>query len=220
MKVKAVGLARSIWLFPAVFMNPYGRNIVPMMSDLAERYRFLKVPDLKGLTSSPLDLKFESGTFIGSDGAPIFVSLRVHDDGLIVDTRTSTDESDRIMHDLLSWGADEFSLPSYSDFKIEKLYSSMLDIEMDAPLEIFNEKFSMFTDLLESRLRIRSGPPMKFAAIHFGPDPTKTSRTAKFRLERLAGIPYEHNYYYSAAPTTTTDHLELLRILEETITFC
>jgi len=77
--------------------------MVPVIVGLAERYKFSKLPQANSLTIQPLDLKFEGGAFVASDGAEVAVNLSILEDGMIAETRASTDESDRFLEDAVSW---------------------------------------------------------------------------------------------------------------------
>lgn len=210
MKVLAVHSARSIWLVKPLFLNPHGRFIVPAVAALAERYSFAKIPEAKDFIARPLDLKFEGGSFVGAEGSPIFVNLSIYDDGLIAETRSSTDESDRFLDDALSWFSSEYELPHYSNLEVEKLYANELIVQLELLPSMFSKKFLKFVNLLEQGV----GKQMEFVSLHLGPDPETTKRHAPFRVERLLGTPFVKNRYYSVAPASTAKHLDLLEQME------
>lgn len=214
MKVLAVVAARAIWLVAANRLNPRGRSLVPAIIGLAERYKFSKIPQANDLTVRPLDLKFENGIFECSDGEPVAVNLSIYEDGIIADTRASTDESDNFLADALTWASDEFGLPSHVDLGVERIYSSELMIDIDLTTKVFNKQFSTFTESLRRGISNNPGTPMELVALSFGPDPAKTQRAAPFRVERLANTPFEKREYYSSAPVSTSEHIELLEAME------
>jgi len=217
MKILAINMARAIWLFPTVLLNPRGRNILASMEAFAARYKFAKVPEPKSFVERPTKLVFEGGSFIGSNGEPITVGFTIHDDGIIGDTRASTGEADAFLHDALSWFSAENQLPSYSDFSVKKLYSSEICVHLEKPLTIFNKKFSSFTNRLKSGISNNPGVPLELVQLTFSPDrsSTNTKTVVPFKLERMVEASFSDNQFYSYAPVPTDEHLELLSAFEE-----
>lgn len=214
MKLLAVMSARTIWLVKAARLNPRGRSMIPAIIGLAERYKFSKVPPANNLTVRPLDLKFENGVLEGSDGEPVAVNFSIFEDGLIAETRASTDESDRFLADALTWASDEFGLPEHSELGIERLYSSELMIDIVLTDKVFNKQFLEFSRTLKHGISNNPEIAMELTALYFGPDPAKTQKTAPFRIEKLSNTPFNKNEYYSSAPVSTSEHIELLQALE------
>jgi hypothetical protein len=213
-KSLAVNSARSIWLVRSLRLNPKGRSLVPTVLGLAERYKFSKLPPANSLAMQSLDLKFESGVFVAPDGTPLAVNLSILDDGIIAETRASTDESDRFLEDALSWASADYGLPHFSELSIERLYASELTVQLDLSASFFNQKFSGYTDRLRRGVSNNPGIPMEVTAIQFGPDPSLTKKAAPFKIERLANVPFDRNEYYSIAPVPTSEHIELLQTME------
>jgi hypothetical protein len=174
----------------------------------------LKLPPANGLETQPLDLKFEGGVFVVADGTPLAVSLSILDDGMIAETRASTDESDKFLEDALSWASAEYGLPHYSELGIERLYASELTVQLDLSANLFGQKFSGYTERLRRGVSNNPGIPMELTALHFGPDPSLTKKVAPFKVERLASVPFDRSEYYSVAPVPTSEHIELLQAME------
>jgi hypothetical protein len=181
---------------------------------LAERYKFSKLPSANSVGAQPLDLKFESGVFVGSDGTPLAVSLSIFEDGLIADTRASTDESDRFLADALSWASAEFGLPHYSELGIENLYTSELTVQLNLSQSLFGKRFSNFANRLKEGVSNNPGVPLDLIGLSFGPDPSLTKRVVPFKVERVVNSPFNKNEYYSAAPLPTSEHVELMQSIE------
>jgi hypothetical protein len=213
-KILAINSARSIWLVSTLRLNPRGRSIVPVVVGLAERYKFSKLPPANSLATQPLDLKFEGGVFVASDGTPLAVSVSILDDGMIAETRASTDESDKFLEDALSWASAEYGLPHYSELGIDRLYVSELTVQLDLSANLFGQRFSAFTERLRRGVSNNPGIPMELTALHFAPDPSLTKRVAPFKVERLANVSFDRNEFYSVAPVPTSEHIELLQAME------
>jgi hypothetical protein len=213
-KLLAVNSARAIWLVKTIFLNPRGRSLVAAMVGLAERYKFTKLPPAASLGTQPLDLKFENGTFMNAAGIPIAVNLSVFDDGLIAETRSSTEESDNFLDDVLAWVSQEFGLPHHSELEVDRIYASELMVRLDLSNSLFGARFAPYAAKLREGISNNPQLPMELIAMHFGPDPRLTKKVASFKVERAANVPFEKNEYYSAAPIPTAEHIELLEAME------
>jgi hypothetical protein len=212
-KVLAVNSARSIWLVPTVLLNPTGRYLAPIFEKFAARYQFARVPDSKEISVSPLSLKFQDGVFTSETGTQIYASLSVHDDGLVAETRASTEESDKLLAEALDWFSTEFGLPHYSELGVKRIYASELVIQTKLSMSIFNDEFLEFTERMRKGISREPGQPLDITALHFAVDPSVTKTQLSFRIERLANTPFKENRYYSAAPLPTSEHVSLLKLL-------
>jgi hypothetical protein len=216
MKLLSVRAAKSILLIATEFLNPRGKDLLPIIAGIVERYHFVKAPQSSDLAAQPLELKFEGGSFLDRDGQSLQVNASIFSDGVIAETRDSTDASDRFLDDALNWLSEAYELPLYKSLGThERLYSSEVVAELSLPHSIFSDKFSNFIRRLQHGVSNNPGVPMDFYALNFGPDPSATKRVAQFRVERLVGSPFRKREYYSAAPIPTNEHLELLIAMEE-----
>ena len=145
--------------------------MLPAVSAIVERYRFTKAPDTSSLTTSPTKIVFEVGAFPGIEGFPVYVNLTVHDDGLVVETRSSTNDGDRFLEDLLSWMAKEYQLPVHAELGIRRIYVSELTISFESSISVFGEKFKTFSDSLKSGIGQNQSSPMNLVQLSFGTDP-------------------------------------------------
>lgn len=214
MKKLSVNSARAIWLFNTQLLNPNGKFIVPAIAGLAERYRFAKLPDQAEFANRPLSLKFEGGCFKGVGDDLIFVNLSIHEDGLIAETRSSTDEADLFLEDALTWVAMEYGLPHFSELDFTRAYASELIVELSLPGHMFSSGFAKFLNKIQKGISNNPSLPMQFLSLSFGPDPESTKKLAPFRIERVVNTAFNKNQYFCTAPVPTSEHLELLEELE------
>lgn len=140
MKLLSIASARSVWLFPFNDLNPRGKALMPMLQPLIERYKFIKFPQKPEelVSSSTNPLEFHEGAYTTKEGNEIVVNLRVYNDGLIADSRSSTADSDAFLHDLLSWGSEAYGLTNYAKVIRRKLYTSELHVQMEKSLRLIN----------------------------------------------------------------------------------
>lgn len=219
MKLISIQSARAVWLVSLNQINPRGRNILPLVIALIERYKFEKRPDAKSLTEVPTKIVFDVGSFLGADGYPVYVGLTVHDDGLVVQTRSSTLDAEHFLEDMFSWLAKDYQLPAASELSIRKLYMSDVIVQLDRPLNVFNERVARFARSLESGLGEMQPKPMRLVNINFATDPGETNQQqAALRIEHAVGTSFRENKFYSSAPIHTHEHLRLLERFEEAAT--
>jgi hypothetical protein len=215
MKLLSIRTARTIWLVPPTYINPRGRFILPGILACAKRYGFVKVPNPQSFFETPVKVMFEGGSFTASDGVSVVVNLTLHDDGIVADTRSSTEDSELFLEDALGWLATEFQLPEPSELSIKKIYLSEVNLAFDRSIEIFNDRFSNFVRSLRSGVGTNPAKPMELVNLNFGTDPGTGARQALLRIERDVGASFNENRYFSSALLQTSEHLKLLREFEE-----
>ena len=214
MKLLSVKQARAIWLINLIDLNPRGRNILALVADIVNKYKFFKYPNPTKPEEFDLStgIKFQSGTFMRETQPDIMVDLTVYNDGLLADTRSSTDDSDAFLHDLLTHLTDEFDFTPYHEIIRYQSYVSELFVQTTKHLNSLNSKLEKFAKLLTSMIKGHSHHPIAFetVSITFWTDQTITLPPGPFRFERIIEIPFAENRYYSAAPLQTNAHLEIL----------
>lgn len=212
MKIESVVRARSIWLFHSNDLNPYGLSLQKLIPGLLERYRFVVAPSPKEALEAKEGIHFRSGTFSKPDGTEIVVDLISYRDGVIADTRSSTEDSDRFLADLLGWTSSEFGLRPIAEIKVRKIYISEMFVTCDRPLERLNPKMRKFADAIAQYLPERGSPRFELSHIQFSVNPPTTpNQPASFRFELAE--PRAEGRYYTFAPLTSADHIKLLENL-------
>jgi len=216
MKILAIRLARSIWLIPPYFLNPKGVFIRPSLEALKERYKFQKSPfESPAPIPNPKDgAKYENGAFSVEDETVMITSATIHDDGFVVDTRSSTAHGDAFLDDALSWIAQKHGLPIPTELPITKLYASELNVIFDKAPQFLDPKLAPFLKEVSSAISDEKTGKADFLSFQFSTDPTVHPRQDTFRIDREINAPFEQNRYYSFATTTTDVHLKLLKKLE------
>lgn len=217
MKLLAIRLARSIWLFPQYFLNPKGAYIYPAVEALKSRYSFLKSPADFPTAAPNEPVKFENGAFSGKNGTVLIASVTLHNDGIVVDTRSSTDDCDEFLEDALNWMSSEYGLAAYADIPMKKMYISELNVIFDKQPKIVNPKLVPFIKELSSLIGSEQIGDAHFMSLCLSTDQTLSANAPQFRFEREINTPFGENRYYSFSPTTTDVHLDLLAKLEELV---
>ena len=216
MKLLSVVQARSLWLFQLSDLNPRGKAIErDLLKEIATRYAFTVAPDAKALVEAQANnspLIFTDGIFDNGEER-ITVALMIYKDGVIADTRSSTDDSDAFITNLLTWITEEFALPAYDKIVRKKAYVGQLFVQFERSLNIINpafEKISKF--LMDKGMRVGT-TPIELAVLQLWEDMPSTAQI-NFRLERASGTPFAENRYFSTSALSTTDHLSLLELCE------
>lgn len=215
MKLLAVRVARSIWLVPTYFLNPRGVFTRPIVEAIRTRYNFLKTPlDNSIPPEANSGYKYEHGMFNGKSGPVIIVSLTIHGDGIVVETRSSTNDADAFLEDAINFGSKKFGLPPSSALPIKKIYASEVNVVFDNTPIILNPKLTPFFDQVSSAIGDDVKGKADFLSLQLATDQTR-GQLAAFRIDREANTAIGENRYYSFAPTTTDVHIQLLETLEQ-----
>lgn len=217
MELLSVNRARSIWLLPLVDLNPYGRYTLTKIPSVAERYRFMQWPTKLEELDPAKGIKFTGGTFTKSDQTDIGVEVVIYSDGLIADTRSSTDDSDSFLDDLLKWHAEDHGDVPYQKILRRKLYVSELWVRPEKPLSSLHRELQTFSERLTALISDVSPFPIRyeFSTIMFSAEPGRVSPPAPFRFERALDVPFDEERYFSVAPLPTSIHLQMLNEFEK-----
>lgn len=219
MHLLSVKQARSIWLINAVDLNPRGLNLFGLINPIVAKYNFkvypTKLEELVG--KEVIEIKFDGGGFQKDPQNNIAITLTIFNDGFVVDTRSSTRDSDAFLDDFLNYLSNEFGLSPYQDVLRSKIYVSELWVKTEKYLNALNPKLANFSKRLTSLIEGHSYHPIAYetSGIIFWTDPIVTNPPTPFRLERMIDRPFAENRYYSVAPLQTDIHLEMLNELEK-----
>ncbi len=219
MKLLSVTLARAIWLFQVADLNPQGKSVnADLIERLSQRYSFEKVPNAEELYEAREQKKginFVRGTFDAPSGISIEVSLKIFTDGIMADTKVSTQDSDAFLQDVLGWWHSDLGLLNYKEIAIKKIYLNELHFSSEHSLSLINPKLKKFIEFLAKKKTSPVGGEIyDLGAIGFWVDPEDNNQQRAFRIERVEKIPFSENRYFSSAPLETNDHLELVALFE------
>jgi hypothetical protein len=218
MELLNIQRARSAWLLHLNDLNPRGKSISESLIEwLGSAYHFSRKP------SSPTDLDeskalaFTGGEFQLRDEFFIEVELRIYNDGIVGDTRSSTEDTDKFLQDVLDTFSKEFALPHRPETIRKKLYHSELIVKTDKSLAFLNPRLSQFTAKLAALTGVRNSATEP-SGIKFWALDTGNPQMTEFVFERQLGTVFEERRYWSKAAIPTTQHLEMLNLLESILT--
>lgn len=211
MKLLSVNLARSIWFGYFIDFNPKGKSLYPVIPLLINSYKFKTFPSQTDIPNFNEGIKFEEGEFRNEEGDIIGMNFTVYGDGLLAESRSSTEDTDDFLEDVMMEVSEESGLPDYEEIIKRKSYLSQLYVTTDKSLELINPKLKELSQYLSANL----SHPFETGGIHIWADQMTTIKPAPFIFERAINVPFSEKRYFSSAPLPTDQHLELLNKLEK-----
>jgi hypothetical protein len=214
MKLSAVILARFFGFIETSDLNPRGRAYFPeLASALVERYGFAKFPQKPEEFDESKGVTFESGR----SGEATIHRVVIHDHAIYLDTASSTDDSERIFHESLTWLSHDLGLIYRPEMVRRKTYVSQLTFYSDVMLDKLHPALTKLAQRLTTRVPQYYGQPLDYTPsnVLVGYDPlTVKAGPAPFAIERRADTLYTEKKYFSSAPLPTNEHIGLLEAFE------
>jgi hypothetical protein len=213
-QLSAVILARTLGYIETFDLNPRGKVFFPeVVPEIVRRYSFQKFPK----TLEDFDESKGVEFLEGKSGDTVIAKAVIFSTLLVVDTRSSTDDSKNILEDILTWTAEKFGF-NYRPGMIKRFaYVSDLSFYSDAPLLSVSPAL---TNLAEKTSKLLSGiwqEPVHYEPINLivGHDPmSRKYGVAPFSIARRAEARFSENKYFSEAPLPTDMHLSMLEEFE------
>jgi len=212
-----VSLARLTVLTETAEFNPRNQVSVPdFVKAITERYGFVKFPakieefDLaKGITFS-----------YGKTGSININEVVLYNAGTVIETGSSTKDCEIVLSDLIQWVQELVGFKYTPVIEPRRFFLSELAISSPWNLDKLNRAFAELCSKVSVSVSAYAHQPFKFeTSVSALPDLSNIKITpGAFRIDRLAGAPFEENKYYSMAPLPTEDHLEILAEFEKAFT--
>lgn len=216
LELRKVVLARSLQMIKS------SSGTIGYLPDLAkqvkDQYSFIKGPKNEDLLPSdpPKGAEFQHGKLVQLSRIIIIDKLTVFSDGIVVDTSSSTDDSDLCLNDLAQWALT--ATPGVTQVG-PRYYLSQMEVHMDPPLATRMPQFQLIGERTTARLAGYGiqAPVYQPSVIHMYYDTLgkPAPQPGAFVLERRLNIPHSENVWFSQAPLRTWDHMQLLGELEK-----
>jgi len=198
--------------FEVQTIDPLGRTSVPeMLSNLTGRFSFSKAP--QGLAEMDIQKGIELGA--GKLDDINIDRMALHSNGIIIDTRSGTDDAEKVLSELLKFTKEAFGAminPTRKNFVSQIVFRS------DLKLTLLNPVLEPITAQLSEFVSGELKQPVVYEPIGLviGPDSSQTHlQPVNFSIERRAERPFFENTYFSSAPLRTAEHLKLVNEFEE-----
>ena len=196
-------------------LDPQGRSSLPEnLAALVGRYNFAKYPT----SIDDMDLQKGINFAEGKLGDIAIIGVQMFQNGIIVDTRSSTDNSMGVFDDLL-----QFTKERNGATVVRRRYhlTSQITFQSDLKLSLINPLLQPIADRLSSQLSGTLNHPILFepTAVMIGPQTWSMKIVPNsFTIERRAETPFNENTYFSSAPLPTSQHIELIEEIEQALT--
>jgi hypothetical protein len=215
MQLASVLLARAVAWVESHDLNPRGKVYYPAITEaLVKRYGFAKFP------VKPEDYDESKGiSFVyGKDGDSIIEQVQIYTNGIVLETRSSTEDSRRLLERALEWAAKEIGLAYVPGMIKRWQYYSQLVFTSPLNLTASSPAFSNLAENINKSLRDLMGEDFRYetTSAQFNFDLlTRKNPLGAFSIQRRENIPFSDNKYFSDAPLSTETHIRLLEQFEK-----
>ena len=217
MKLSAVILARVLAFIETFDLDPNGSVFFPAsIGGIVERFKFQKFPKTFEETDEQQGVNFLEGVWNGVT----IDKLTIFQGALVIDTRSSTEVSETILHEALLWAAGKFGFHYEPKMISRKRYLSDLTFYSDAPLLVTNSALLNLAASLSNHMEKIIGERLEYHPYRIDIDFDRTNRQmpiAGLNIQRRAEVPFSENKYFSEAPLPTDIHIKLLEQFESDI---
>lgn len=217
MQLSSVILARVIAYIETFDLSPRGKAFYPeLVTEIVKKYNFQKFPTNFEHLDESKGVEFLEGK-VGSTVVQKFV---IWDSLLTLDTRSDTKDSQRILEEMLSWGAERFGL-NYKPGMIKRFgFVSDVTFFSDAPLLVVGTPVATLASDASAAVSAVWHEPIVYEPmiLTIGHDPlSRKYALPPFTIQRRAEAPFSDNKYFSEAPLPTEIHLKLLAQYEKDV---
>lgn len=216
MKLVQIELGQAIRFVPISGLQGklYGPNLA---RPFEQRYGFLQGPQ----TVEQWDLNKGIGFRHGVFEEVLIEKFTLFPDGVVCETKVDTKIADKFIDDVLAWARETagFAIPESGS----RGYVSRIHVQMDVALD------KVITGLLEFGKEAaktvqsygRHGVTQDYgvAGLHFSMEAAVQNAAAPppFLFERAVNQPFSARQYFSSAPLSTADHVQVLSTLERAL---
>jgi hypothetical protein len=199
-----------------------GIVISDLIRVIGEGYRFSVRPPIQQgpLPGLMQQFVFQSGELETEQGKFPILQLVIRNDADIV-TSVTTDIADKIIDDYMLRLDKELQFRFTSALK-RKVFQSNVVVEFEEGLDKKIDALGKIETLLDQEIK-RQEYPFKIKRLAFGFGPTAFQpipsllaiERSDFVMERRDPEPYDKNRYFCVAPTSTSEHIRILELIEK-----
>lgn len=217
MNISSIVMARAIAFVEVEELNPRGKAFYPdIVEALVKRFSFQGYPKALEDFDETKGIQFTDGRF--SDGTVDRMQIFTH--GLVLDTRVSTDVSEKLLQDTLLWASSELGVHFEEQMIKRRAFISQVTFESDMKMSDLNPVLGRIGSWLSRVLSEKTGQPLTYetTSVILNVDQGRSKMTpGLFSIERRAELPFSDNKYFSSAPLSTADHIGILKDFEKTL---
>lgn len=217
MELASVLLARAMAFVEPTELNPESAiSYRDLVGAIVNRYSFQKFPQKIEEFDESKGVVFAHGQIGGREISQFIIYTY----GLLIDTRSSTDEAKDILLDALSWASRELSL-TYKPSMVKRWqYASQLTFYSKVSLTSISPAFQRLAKAVEKTFNESTGESLGYEVTAFTVDHDQLLRKhafGRFSIQRRENTPFSDNKYYSDAPLPTKLHIEVLEQFERDV---
>jgi len=214
MELTSVLLARALaWVEPSD-LNPRARVFYPdLVKALVSRYNFQKFPEKVEDFDEVKGVSFAAGRW----GDLVIDQVIIYTYGILMDTRSSTDDSKRLLEEAMEWGSKELGLAYRPSMISRWQYASQVTFRSKVPLTSTHSAFQRLADGMTRSIEQTLGERLEYEVTAFIVDYDQLKRKhplGRFSIQRRDNTPFSENKYFSDAPLQTGIHIRLLEQFE------
>jgi CCR4-NOT transcriptional regulation complex NOT5 subunit len=210
-------LGRVMLLTAAEEFNPAAAPFYEFTKALVDRYGFAKSPKTLEEWQNQSGAEFLYGRWEGTE----ITRLQVYARGVALDTKVSTEESNRVLDEMLSWAAERLKITFRASSQHRRLIQSELVFTSDMSLDAINPAVKVIADALSTSVSAQWRQTFSYQTSGFalGVDESNVKfPPTRFRLEMREGSAFADKAYYSLAPVHTDQHKQMLQRIEAALT--
>ena len=220
MKLIKVINTKAIRLFPVVATEGAVVSPAALARTIENRYGFMQGPRTLQEYDLGAGVVFQGGMFGGKSAISKFTVYR---DGMVCETLEESSFAYLFIDDLVAWACSEHSLVKPTPESTVRAYMSIVDVQMEVDIGAAFPGFDGLCRRIVSTIRSYGQSSPDFQPTLFGFHGDLTTLPSKagppgFTFERREGEPYEARRYFARAPLRTSDHIDLLGVLENLLT--
>jgi hypothetical protein len=214
MELAAVLSASAMAWVESNDLNPRGKVFYPdLVKAIVARYKFQKFPEKIDDFDESKGVTFTSGRL----GDSVIEQVIIYTYGIVLTTRSSTQESERLLEDALQWGCTELGLVYKRSMIKRWQYSSQLTFYSKVPLMGAHSAFQRLAESVTKSVTGATGENLKYELASFSisyDQLTRKHALGSFSIQRRDNTPFSENKYFSDAPLPTDLHIKLLEQFE------
>jgi hypothetical protein len=214
MKLASIILARTLAFVETFDLSPDGKLFYPeLVRKLVQQYKFQKFP----VTIEDFDESKGIVFLEGQAGNVVIQKFTIFNTLLVLETRSNTNDSQRIITEMLEWGRDNLGLTFRPEMIRQWGYVSDLTFYSDAPLlatsplsELAQKTGAALSAIWKDKVVYEP------TLVAVGHDPlARKNAIAAFSIQHRGEVPFSENKYYSEAPLPTDMHIRFLEDYEK-----
>lgn len=217
MQISAIILARVIGYVESFDLNPRGKVFFPeIIPEIVRNFNFQKFPKSSEHPDESKGIEFAEGKM----GDVVIQKFTIWSNIVVVETRSNTNDSKKILDEALLWAAEKFGINYRSGMIKRFAYVSDLSFYSDAPILYISPALATIANKTSEAVSEIWQEPVKYEPQRFdiGHDPTvRKYAIAPFSITRRAEARFSENKYFSEAPLPTDMHISILEEFEESI---